>query len=302
MNKRAIASLALGFASFCLLFVPAIPVIIGVLAILLGVRALWQIHRRAGRERGTAFAVFGILTGLFGLLIGSLLLVVPNVVQDRWSRNSGCVRNLREIGQALRRYHEHNQHFPPPAIVGNQGQPLLSWRVDLLREIDPALYARFHLDEPWDSPHNIKLLPEMPKMYGCPVDAAKRPGMTHFLAVVGPRDAGPHTAFEAGRGVSIDEFRDGPSATLLVGEAARSVPWTMPIDLEFQPAPWMPPPNNDRRDFDREGTFPQFSVRHSRTFNVLRADGSAGPFRAGDRAKSLSALLTRDGMENVGGQ
>ena len=28
------------------------------------------------------------------------------------------------------------------------------------------LYDRFKLDEPWDSPHNIELLKEMPDIYG----------------------------------------------------------------------------------------------------------------------------------------
>ena len=296
VNQKAVASLVLGLLSFCLLFLTAIP------AIILGMLAIAQIRASQGRERGHALAVIGITTGVLGTLLGTLLLLVPGLAQNRQRlRGNGCVRNLREIGAAMQRYHKKNQHFPPPAIIGKQGERLLSWRVDLLREIDPDLFREFHLDEPWDSPHNITLVPRMPKMFGCPIDAAKRPGMTHFQAVIGPTDPGPHTAFQEGRGVSIDEFKDGPSATVLLAEAANSVPWTSPHDLHYQPAPWFPPPKNDERDLANEGLVPQFTNRHANTFNILRADGSAGPFRSPNRGNALRALLTRDGMENVGG-
>ena len=43
------------------------------------------------------------------------------------------------------------------------GKPLLSWRVHLLPFLEEnELYEQFKLDEPWDSPHNIKLLDQMP--------------------------------------------------------------------------------------------------------------------------------------------
>ncbi len=45
----------------------------------------------------------------------------------------------------------------------------LSWRVHILPFIEEnALYQEFHLDEPWDSPHNIKLLNRMPPTYRDP--------------------------------------------------------------------------------------------------------------------------------------
>ena len=31
-----------------------------------------------------------------------------------------------------------------------------------------ALYSKFKLDEPWDSPHNKALISEMPPTYLCP--------------------------------------------------------------------------------------------------------------------------------------
>ncbi|MEQ8788046.1 MAG: hypothetical protein RIC55_17190 [Pirellulaceae bacterium] len=71
-----------------------------------------------------------------------------------------------EAGAALTR-HIGESDFPPRGIPSDSPEPLLSWRVAML----PGLYCRtlygeFHLDEPWDSPHNLKLLKHMPTAYG----------------------------------------------------------------------------------------------------------------------------------------
>src|SRR5262249_5899033 len=47
--------------------------------------------------------------------------------------------------------------FPGGAPQGKEGKALLSWRVTLLPYLEQQnLFNQFHLDEPWDSPHNIK--------------------------------------------------------------------------------------------------------------------------------------------------
>ena len=49
------------------------------------------------------------------------------------------------------------------AIFGKDDKALLSWRVAILPFIDQdALFKEFKLEESWDSPHNLKLLPRMP--------------------------------------------------------------------------------------------------------------------------------------------
>ena len=61
----------------------------------------------------------------------------------------------------------------------------LSWRVALLPYIEEeTLYKGFKLDEPWDSPHNIKLLPRMPKMYK-PARNYREPFTTYFQVITG---------------------------------------------------------------------------------------------------------------------
>jgi hypothetical protein len=93
------------------------------------------------------------------------------------------------------------------------------------------LYQEFHLDEPWDSPHNLTLLPRMPPVYQVPADSgvANPPGTTFYQAFTG-RD----TAFEIADGTRFPEdFLGKTSGTILVVEASEAVPWTKPQDIEY---------------------------------------------------------------------
>src|SRR5262249_39005449 len=76
--------------------------------------------------------------------------------------------NLRQLGLAIRQYHEQHGNLPPAAISDPGGKPLLSWRVAILPYLgkDGAeLYKKFRLTEAWDSPHNKKLLEKMPGIF-----------------------------------------------------------------------------------------------------------------------------------------
>ena len=87
----------------------------------------------------------------------------------------------------MRNYHDANKHFPAAAIRSKDGKPLLSWRVALLPMMEhEKLYDQFHLDEPWDSEHNKKLIDKMPAMYRSPKSRLKAPGMTNYVVPVGP--------------------------------------------------------------------------------------------------------------------
>ena len=80
------------------------------------------------------------------------------------------VNNLRQIGLALMNFTATNRdRLPATASYNKQGKPLLSWRVHLLPYLEHEnLYKEFHLDEPWDSEHNKKLIDQMPAIYHRP--------------------------------------------------------------------------------------------------------------------------------------
>ncbi len=85
-------------------------------------------------------------------------------------------RRLREIGIGMLNYNDSIKRFPiasNTAYFDENGLPLLSWRVHLLPYLGlNSLYSQFHLDEPWDSPNNLPLLPQMPNAFRSPGDLA----------------------------------------------------------------------------------------------------------------------------------
>jgi len=163
-SGKAIARLPLGVCFFlaCLTGVPAI---------VLGRRAMREIDRSEGRLKGRGLATAGITLGVIGCLftLAALLLMPAIRSASEAARRSQCTNNLKYIGIALWNYHEVHGCLPPAAITDKDGKPLLSWRVAILPYSEhEKLYAKFHLDEPWDSPHNIALLDSMPASYTVP--------------------------------------------------------------------------------------------------------------------------------------
>ena len=96
--------------------------------------------------------------------------------------------NLKQIALAFHNFHSTYGALPGVAIVDAKGKALLSWRVAILPFIEEdALYRQFHLDEPWDSKHNKKLLARMPKLYAPTVTGKPgKPNVTYYQAFTGP--------------------------------------------------------------------------------------------------------------------
>jgi prepilin-type processing-associated H-X9-DG protein len=277
VSGKAVGSFALGllFVFTCLTGLPAI---------LLGRWALDDIRQSGGRLRGKGLAVAGIALGVVGCLC-TVALFLPAVRSAREAaRRSQCVNNLKQIALALHNYHQSYGCLPPAAIVGKDGKPLLSWRVAIMPFIDAGpLYDQFHLDEPWDSPHNLALLESMPLCYACPSDPSLlKPGMTGYQVVVGPA-----TAFTPDyRPVSFGDFLDGMSQTILVSETRRVVPWTKPEELTSDsPLPL--------RGLGSHHGY------HNNGFNAVMADGSVHFLKGSIAPSVLDALITRNGNEVV---
>jgi hypothetical protein len=138
-------------------------------------------------------------------------------------------------------YADQHGRLPPAVVYGKNGQPLYSWRVLILPWMEQQeLYKQFHLDEPWDSPHNIQLLECMPMSYAPPPGKRSRIPAYHTVYHV---FVGKGTPFEKGKEVKVGQegFPDGTSNTILIIEAGQPVPWTKPEDLPYDPDGPLPP-------------------------------------------------------------
>ena len=160
----------------------------------------------------------------------------PQPAADHPEARAMTIHNLKFIGWAMHKFTHRNGGRLPPSATRKDGKALLSWRVAILPWLEEfALYERFHLDEPWDSPHNASLLREMPRVYAPVTGKETTPYATYYQGLVGPG-----ALFDGAEGTKIVEVIDAENPTLMVVEAAHPVAWTKPEDVPYSDAG--PPP------------------------------------------------------------
>jgi hypothetical protein len=181
-------------------------------------------------------------------------------------------RTLQKIGLAFHGYHDIFGRFPPAVLYGPDGKTPYSWRVELLPvlkhyayQIDPqtdistrqaydaAIAAcGYDTSQPWDSPHNLRVLGTMPDAYRHPSDQR---GSTDagFFAITGSG-----TVFDPATISKYSDITGWPSSTLMVAEYQAREPWTKPVDIECSP----------------RTTTPRFGGFSQHGFLALSADGA----------------------------
>jgi hypothetical protein len=212
-----------------------------------------------------------------------LMSETANVALEK-ARYTERLNRFKQLGIAMYNYESQNKHFPPPAIRDKDGKPLLSWRVAILPFIDDkALFERFHLDEPWDSPHNRELVSQMPAIFSDPtptIRAAAGDGKTTFVVPVGTG-----TAFDTKDGIALREIKDGTANTLMIVEVVpeRAVEWTMPADWEV----------------DMDHPLAGIARTDRRQFTATYCDGSVRLLPVDIKPDVWRAILTRAGDETI---
>ncbi len=184
--------------------------------------------------------------------------------------------NLKQIALAMLSYVDTYRSFPP-AQIEKDGKPLLSWRVAILPFLDEVpLHRQFHLDEPWDSPHNLEAAKTVPPVFQSADDPGS--GKTRVMLFTGKG-----AAFDGGKKVQVTDIRDGASNTILCVEAGpdKAAPWTKPEDLPFDPANPLAALGN----VSPQGFFAAFFDGH---VALLKVDN-----------ETLKALITPDGGEVI---
>ncbi len=233
---------------------------------------------QSGRELFVQLDSLGGGYATSGVLVGLLLPAVQSAREA--ARRLSSMNNLKQILLAFHNYHDVHRNLPAPIQRSADGDPLLSWRVAILPYIEQgALYDEFHLDEPWDSEHNLKLLDRMPTTYADP-SLPLPPGMTVYHVPVGEG-----WLFSADAPTSFRQITDGLSNTIALFEANAdtAVPWTKPADAEIDP----------------DDPLANMAKHRVGGFNVGFADGSVRFITNQIDPTLFKALLTRAGNEVV---
>jgi prepilin-type processing-associated H-X9-DG protein len=208
--------------------------------------------------------------------------ITPMTYTARTSaRRAQSTNNLKQIGLGLLTYESARGTYPPAYTADKNGKPLLSWRVLILPYVEgDGLYKEFHLDEPWDSPHNKKLISRMPSVYRNPNSTVGGQWKTNYLTV-----RGKDTIFSGAKGTKIADVTDGTSNTIMTVEVPddKAVIWTKPDDFEY----------------DEELPMKGLLGGQPGGFNVGFADGSVRLIPASIKPETLKSLFTRNDGEAI---
>lgn len=294
-NMAATASLVLGIlAFFCLGITAPFALIFGLIGL-----------KNAGKTgTGKGMALAGLGLGAVGLLVmigsGIGIYFLSTMFAKQYRQNAAQQRarnDLRQIGLALHGYHDVNVVMPtadawpvggqlmPPADVSQR----LSWRANVLPFIEQDnLYQRLKFEEPWNGPTNGSITAS-PVMQYADQDTPTS-SQTRYRVFVGngamfdePQRIVRGANMRPRRGVSMVAITDGLSNTIMVAQAAQTVPWGQYNELPFDP----------------KGPLPQLGRTDRDYFLVLMGDGSTKIINKNIDPSTLKAAITRNGGEVV---
>lgn len=192
---------------------------------------------------------------------------------------------MKQFALGFHNYESAYQAFPTYLnMAKTKAKSGLSWRVHILPFIGFAeLYQEFKLDEAWDSPHNIKLLPKMPAIYlpiGDMNEAVElKPYHTTYVAPIGKK-----TVFGQDEPMAFRNITDGTSNTIAFVELKRehAIPWTSPGEYPF----------------DESNPIAKLRDYNGRTVTAM-FDGSVTNLKLDLPKETWLALFTRNGGEVV---
>jgi hypothetical protein len=215
--------------------------------------------------------------GVFAELVALTKKIVQNAANQSATRH-----NLRSLERGMNDYSSEqflksgHAVLPPVANFEEQNKPLLSWRVHLLPYLgEKKLYKEFHLNEPWDSDHNKKLIARMPKVYANPYNPKlAADGKMTILAPV------HKDALFTGEPKNARFPNPLPTCTILLVDVTDDavVIWTKPDDLKLDP----------------KAPHKGLSARHGDKYTFLYADSSVHVVPKTIDNKSLWALFLWD--------
>ncbi len=210
-----------------------------------------------------ALCVVGVLAALLIPAIGSA---------QQAAKRAQSMNNVKQLTLAMLNYETTFQKFPPQYTIDASGQPLLSWRAQLLPFMEQQpLYDQLNQNEAWDSPANAGLTDTQISMFLSP-RYGQSGNLTNYVAV-----AGEGFAFNGPQQIAVPGY----------DVHAEFIAWAEPRDLSF----------GDLK-FEDLGASPDAPNVVRRGAVIGFADGHVISMQFAD-PEELRKMLTIDGQEPV---
>ena len=284
---------------------------------------------RTNRNSGFTLVETLVVFAIIGVLVAILLPAVQSVRES--ARRVQCLNKLRQIGMAALNYESANDNLPPPSYGSGELESLGSTFVMLLPYVeDNARFKSLDLNREFDEGPNVELTSTRLDLYLCPSMTYSSTGNEgSYLISFSSKYLGPGSediqadgAFkrpvlggEAAYDLGIKDITDGTSNTFFFGEIDNSVQWT---DFGGNPSSifegyswangyWFNTQGHVEGIFNLKSPTPEQYFIHHRTFrsdhpngvNFCFVDGSTNYIVDGVSRSLLSALVTRNGSEDV---
>lgn len=253
-------------------------------------KTVWTRHVRLPVTGCVVFRVVRLLMAVVVACTGPLMPGCRPHIEDQHLR-ADCRNRLRAIEVAMRAYHQDHGRFPPAYTTDAAGQPMHSWRVLLLPYLEHMEeYRQYRFDEPWNSPHNRRIVDAVAvrNTFRCPGAKganAESPEDTNYMMIVGVG-----MVSDGSHSVRLEDVRDDPRTTILVAEVyGTGVAWAEPRDINAKDA--------SLRINDASPN--AIRSRHRGGAHVLFCDGRIGFLRETLDPKTVEAMATIAGGEAI---
>lgn len=166
----------------------------------------------------------------------------------------------------------------------------------LLPLMDHAwLYREYHRDKPWNDPANGEFAKTRIPNYVCPDDPTPQDAQGRYYSSYA-LPTGPGTAFDGPEPMTLDDFTDGITQTILVVEACgANIIWNEPRDIDVS----REEPRVEIMEKTQTSSNAWLSGYHFDTVNVAFADGSVKPLSKDIDPAVLKALATPNGDDHL---
>lgn len=144
---------------------------------------------------------------------------------ERAAKQSACTGNLTMIEVLLHAYRVRHGEFPPAVVYDENGEPMHSWRMLLVRSELQHEFGNYDLDEPWDGPNNRRFADKAPSCYRCPNDNDATSSSTSYVMIIRP-------AKIPSDGNGSTESAQNPDLIMVCEFADSDIHWMEPHDLE----------------------------------------------------------------------